>query len=108
MILSDRDQFVGVHFTKEVKEGMKTAATRRRMSLSAFLAKIAEDWLEKASDEIEEVGRSNKRNEQSHIRVLLRSIPGHQHSIDAQGRPTCGCHYEEDVPLPLTGNAATT
>lgn len=126
-ITTDRDVFVGAHLTYEQKEAFRLEALRRRKSMSALLAEIIEDWLLVAPDQQVEEIRSNKRgivmatDAETGITIrmdpnafkkamrplilsdkgLLPPIPGHSHSIGSDGLPTCGCHFEEDVPLPF-------
>ena len=59
--MSDRDVGIMAHFTYEVKEKFRAEAARRKMSMSALLAEIVEEWLEYAPQEQIEVVRSNKR-----------------------------------------------
>lgn len=40
MILSDRDRFIGVHVAPEVKIALRIEASRRSMSMSAFINEI--------------------------------------------------------------------
>mgnify|MGYP003577772739 FL=1 len=76
MITTDRDEFVGFHLTREVKEKVREEASRRKMSMSALIADVIEDWLEVAPQEQVEAKRSNKRAPQN--------------------------SNEEDVPLPFS------
>lgn len=116
MITTDRDVFIGGHFTKEQKDQFKVEAARRKMSMSALLSQIVEDWLVVAPDEQVEEIRSNRRTIRlvdkatgiainlitkhdlsidpqvfSKVTELLPPISGHQHSFDAAGKTTCGC-----------------
>lgn len=77
MILGDRDQFVGFHMTPEGKTALLEEAKRRRLSMSALINEVLEDWLKTASQETLQPIRSNKRI------------------------PKEGAIKEEDVPLPL-------
>ena len=61
MITTERDVFVGAHFTLEQKEAFRAEAERRRVSMSALLATIIEEWLITAPQEQLEEIRSNKR-----------------------------------------------
>lgn len=100
------------HLTLETKERFRAEAARRNKSMSALVSEVIEEWLEEAStEEISE--RSNKRQNtivRKHpkvdAQVILKAIPGHIHTIGADGYPSCGCEYEwvnppQDVPLPL-------
>ncbi len=79
MITSDRDQFVGVHLRFVIKDALRAEADRRKISLSLLLSNIAEEWLEKGTQEVVEPKRSNKR--------VQKDLPN-----------------EIDVPLPLEGD----
>lgn len=98
MITSDRDVYVGSHHTLENRERLRAEAARRRISMSLLVSLIVEKWLDKHSnEELDPAVRSNKRAPQ----IIIRAVPGHTHVLDADGRPTCGCKFEEDVPLPF-------
>lgn len=98
MIASDRDVGVMFHVTAETKEMFRLEAARRKVSMSALLSQILEEWLEFAPLEQLEPKRSNKRDV-----TILPPIPGHRHTI-VDGKPTCGCVLKDgqiDVGLPL-------
>ena len=61
MITTERDVFIGAHFTKDQKESFRREADRRQISMSALLSQLVEDWLEVASQEQVEPKRSNKK-----------------------------------------------
>lgn len=71
MIMSDRDVFLGVHVTQDVKDALKKEADRRRTAVSPLVYEILEQWLIAAPDEQVEEVRSNKRA----IKDPLRDIP---------------------------------
>lgn len=98
------------HLTPETKEAFRMECERRNIGMSEQISNLVEEWLLEASNE--EIGkiRSNKRlidlSKGKEIE-LLPAIPGHSHSLGADGRPTCGCvikHGQIDVALPLDGN----
>jgi hypothetical protein len=62
MILTERDVFVGAHLTFEQKEALRTEAARRKISMSALIAHLVEEWLIVAPDEQVDPVRSNKRD----------------------------------------------
>ncbi len=128
IVSSERTAPLGIHVTPETKETLKQEAARRNMSMSALAAKLLVDGLTYSLGEhVEE--RSNKRvvDKETGISIrlvdslkfsgdtfkkvmegmpleLLPGIPGHCHSIGADGQPTCGCKFKpvyKDVPLPL-------
>lgn len=60
--LSERDVYVGAHVTDEVKEKLRYAASRRRMSMSALVSTILEDYLNREDEApAPEAARSNRR-----------------------------------------------
>jgi len=80
-ITTERDVFVGAHFTLEQKTAFRTEAERRKVSMSALLADIVNEWLIIAPQEQIEEKRSNKR-------TVKKEDPG-------KPKP-------QDVPLPFT------
>ena len=94
---SSRNVFVGLHVTEEQKELLRSESERRHISMSALIAQIIEQWLSTAVNEYVEPTRSNKR---SPFNILV-DPPDHIHTYEEDGRPTCGCKYEEEIPLPL-------
>lgn len=61
-ITTDRNVFIGGHFTEEQKENFRHEAERRDISMSELLSNIIGDWLIVAADEQIEPKRSNKRH----------------------------------------------
>ena len=61
MITTDRNEFVGCHFTKELKEKFRAECLRRDISMSRQISILIEDWLQIAPSEQIEPKRSNKR-----------------------------------------------
>jgi len=115
MITTDRNIGIMAHVTAKHKEMFRAEAARRHMSMSELVSIILAQWLEHAPEEQLEKKRSNKRSFDSlneigqHLirisdnneRIVLPGIPGHRHSIGIDGKPTCGCKFEVEVPLPL-------
>jgi len=60
-ITTDRDVFIGAHLTLEQKVAFRAEADRRKISMSALLAEIVNEWLIIAPQEQIEEKRSNKR-----------------------------------------------
>lgn len=79
-ITSDRDVFIGAHFTEDQKEQFRLEASRRKMSMSALLAQVVGEWLVLAQQEQLEPKRSNKRDAPEVEAALAKEI---------------------DIPLPL-------
>jgi len=71
MITSDRNIFVGAHTTLEVKERFRKEADRRKLSMSALISNILEEWIDAAEKEQLEPVRSNKRGNPNGIDVPL-------------------------------------
>lgn len=99
MITSDRDVFIGAHLTLPQKERFKLEAAKRKLSMSALVAKIIGDWLQTATKEKIEPIRSNKRD-------LKTVCPNDPYKGKRPDQP-CSCDVcvalrkEIDEPLPF-------
>jgi hypothetical protein len=88
-ITTDRSIFLGAHLTREQKEGLKREAERRKVSMSALVSFIIEEWLIVAPQEQLEPVRSNKR------------FSGPRSRLNILDETEKMIMKEEDVPLPF-------
>ena len=85
MITTDRNVWLGSHVTQKIKDDFRAEADRRKMSMSALVFQVLEQWLQIGPLEQLPEKRSNKRD-----------IKFRKDAFEIAMKP-----FEEDVPLPF-------
>lgn len=62
ILISERDTFVGAHVSGEVKRALRMAASRKHVSMSAFVAEAIQDKIESMGISIEHRDTTDARD----------------------------------------------